>query len=125
MSVDVELARQEWAQGYRRLREQSGEAAERLHADVEAVTAELRRRLGGVYTLDELAASLGRADAELRRLRPELPVGIGGSSRDGSLKCLHAHAAFALARPGYLLGGRILAEVEPRWRTNGCCTPGC
>jgi hypothetical protein len=71
----------------------------------------------------ELAGSLARADAEQRRLRPELPVGIGGSSRAGSLKCLHAHAAFALARPGYLLGERILAEAEPLWPTGGCCTP--
>jgi uncharacterized protein len=70
----------------------------------------------------ELAESLARADAEQRRLRPELLVGIGGSSRDGSLKCLHAHAAFALARPGYELGERILAEVEPLWPTGGCCS---
>ena len=28
------------------------------------------------------------------------------------LKCLHAHAAFALARPGYELGERILAEID-------------
>ena len=70
----------------------------------------------------ELAASLGRADAEQRRLRPELPVGIGGSSRDGSLKCLHAHAAFALGQPGYRLGERILAEAEPLWPTDGCCS---
>jgi hypothetical protein len=69
-----------------------------------------------------LAKSLARADAEQRELRPELPVGIGGSSRDGSLKCLHAHAAFALARPGYELGERILAEVEPLWPTDGCCS---
>ena len=33
----------------------------------------------------------------------------------GSLKCLHAHAAFALARPGYELGDRILAEAAPLW----------
>src|SRR5919204_2692355 len=59
----------------------------------------------------ELAESLARADGEQRRLRPELPVGIGGSSRDGSLKCLPAHAAFALAQPGYELGERILAEA--------------
>jgi hypothetical protein len=70
----------------------------------------------------ELAASLARADAEQRRLRPELPVGIGGSSRQGSLKCLHAHAAFALARPGYELGERIVAEIEPLWPTDGCCS---
>src|SRR5947207_3460166 len=49
----------------------------------------------------QLAHSLDVAQAEQRRLRPELDAGIGGATRDGSLKCLHAHAAFALAHPGY------------------------
>ena len=70
----------------------------------------------------ELRASLERANEEQRRLRPELPGGIGGSQRAGSLKCLHAHAAFALARPGYELGERILAEVGPLWPDSGCCS---
>jgi len=70
----------------------------------------------------ELAASLEAAEAEQRRLRPELSVGIGGSSRSGSLKCLHAHAAFALARPGYELGDRILAELPRLWPDARCCT---
>jgi hypothetical protein len=69
-----------------------------------------------------LAASLARADAEQRELRPELPGGSAGATRTGSLKCLHAHAAFALARPGYELGARILAEAEPLWPRGGCCT---
>jgi hypothetical protein len=69
-----------------------------------------------------LGASLERAQAAQRELRPELPVGIGGASRSGSLKCLHAHAAFALARPGYELGDRILAEAAPIWPQDGCCT---
>ena len=69
-----------------------------------------------------LGASLERADAEQRRLRPELPVGIAGSSRAGSLKCLHAHAAFALARPGYELGDRILAELDSLWPDSACCS---
>src|SRR5215211_4658839 len=51
-----------------------------------------------------LAASLAAADADQRRLRPELDVGIGGTRAPGALKCLHAHVAFALARPGYELG---------------------
>jgi uncharacterized protein len=71
---------------------------------------------------DELRASLEAAHEEQRRIRPELPGGIGGSTRTGTLKCLHAHAAFALARPGYELGDRIVAEVEPLWPTDGCCT---
>ena len=70
----------------------------------------------------ELAASLERANAEQRRLRPELDLGIGGARADaGSLKCLHAHAAFALAQPGYELGERMLAELEPLW-PRVCCT---
>jgi hypothetical protein len=71
---------------------------------------------------DALHLSLERAHAEQRELRPELPVGIAGASRTGSLKCLHAHAAFGLARPGYELGTRILAEAAPLWPQDGCCT---
>jgi uncharacterized protein len=70
----------------------------------------------------KLATSLEQAHAEQRALRPELPGGIGGATRGGSLKCLHAHAAFALARPGYLLGDAILAEAEPLWPEGACCT---
>jgi hypothetical protein len=69
-----------------------------------------------------LGASLEAAQAAQRELRPELPVGIGGASRGGSLKCLHAHTAFALARPGYELGDRILAEAAPLWPQGGCCS---
>jgi uncharacterized protein len=68
-----------------------------------------------------LARSLAHAQAEQRRLRPELDAGIGGSTRSGSLKCLHAHAAFALARPGYELGDRVLAELPALW-PDSCCT---
>jgi len=70
---------------------------------------------------DELARSLADAQAEQRRLRPEIDAGIGGSTRTGSLKCLHAHAAFALARPGYELGDRVLAELPAIW-PDSCCT---
>jgi hypothetical protein len=78
----------------------------------------------------ELAKSLARANDEQRALRralagdangPGLELGIGGSRRHGSLKCLHAHAAFALARPGYELGERILSEVEERWCPDRRC----
>jgi hypothetical protein len=70
----------------------------------------------------ELEVSLQEANARQRELRPELDVGIGGSSRPGSLKCLHAHAAFALARPGYELGDRILAELPGLWPDDRCCS---
>jgi uncharacterized protein len=68
-----------------------------------------------------LQASLQAGHDEQRALRPELDAGIGGSTRGGSLKCLHAHAAFALARPGYLLGEQILAELPALW-PESCCT---
>jgi uncharacterized protein len=83
----------------------------------------------------ELAASLALATAEQRAVRralaglaerpdrgASLALGIGGASTPERLKCLHAHVAFALARPGYLLGERILADLEPLWPTE-CCTP--
>jgi hypothetical protein len=69
----------------------------------------------------ELAASLEAAQAEQRRLRPEIDAGIGGATRTGSLKCLHAHAGFALAQPGYELGDCILAELPSLW-PDSCCT---
>jgi uncharacterized protein len=80
-----------------------------------------------------LAESLSRATAEQRERRAELAgdesgpddgasldLGIGGSRNPEQLKCLHAHVAFALARPGYELGERILAEVVPPWPEK-CC----
>jgi uncharacterized protein len=81
-----------------------------------------------------LAASLASATAAQRDLRRQLAegrvgpdggsslaLGIGGAASPERLKCLHAHAAFALARPGYELGERILAELEPLW-PDRCCT---
>lgn len=69
-----------------------------------------------------LAASLDAANTEQRRLRPEIDAGIGGArGAAGSLKCLHAHVAFALARPGYELGERIVAELGALWPER-CCS---
>jgi hypothetical protein len=67
----------------------------------------------------ELAASLERANEQQRALTG---LGVGGSSRGGSLKCLHAHVAYALARPEYELGRRMLAELEPLWPADRCCS---
>jgi hypothetical protein len=85
----------------------------------------------------QLAASLEQATQEQRRVRRELAggrhgvdggasleLGIGGARSPRHLKCLHAHVAFALARPGYALGERILAELEPLWPTARCCSDG-
>ena len=71
-----------------------------------------------------LAESVERASAEQRRIRPEIDAGIGGARENGSLKCLHAHAAFALARPGYELGERIVAEAGALWCPDARCAAG-
>jgi hypothetical protein len=83
---------------------------------------------GGVERWSRAAAedprigeSLARADADQRDLRPELAVGIGGTRSSGNLKCLHAHAAFALARPGYELGDRIIGEAGEPWCADRRC----
>ena len=68
-----------------------------------------------------LAESLARADAEQRAIRPELDVGIAGTRNPAALKCLHAHAAYALARPRYELGERILEEAGELWCPDGRC----
>ena len=82
-----------------------------------------------------LEDSLVRATEDQRLVRRELAaghrqsdggasldLGIGGAGSVEHLKCLHAHVAFALARPGYLLGERILAEVDEPWPRGRCCS---
>ncbi|HMB18176.1 MAG TPA: DUF501 domain-containing protein [Gaiellaceae bacterium] len=94
----------------------------------------IERWSGAIAQDAKLADSLSRATEEQRAVRraladgrigqeggASLELGIAGSSRPEKLKCLHAHAAFALARPGYELGERIVAEIEPLWPAR-CCT---
>jgi uncharacterized protein len=83
-----------------------------------------------------LAASLAAAVRFTRRRRRELvrrfalPMidggaslrsGVGGVADSRRLTCLHAHAAHALARPGYELGERILAAAGELWDHEGTC----
>jgi hypothetical protein len=59
----VELARQHWAEGHRRLSGTNDSAVRaRLLRQVELVTWELRARVGKTFTLAELAAAYGDAD---------------------------------------------------------------
>jgi hypothetical protein len=65
MEGSVELARQHWAEGHRRLvRSKDGDP--RLHAQmlgqIDVVTAGLRARVGKTFTLGELAAAYSGAD---------------------------------------------------------------
>ncbi len=62
--AEVESARREWEEGHRRLHEHARDEdqPERLLAQVDAVLAELRRRVGGTFTLSELAAAYAGAE---------------------------------------------------------------
>jgi hypothetical protein len=62
--VPVELARQQWEDGYRRFKDETCDPRTRkqLFEQVEILTRELRRRIGGSYTIAELAE--GYADAD-------------------------------------------------------------
>lgn len=103
------IARLEAAGGVERWTEEA-QRDPRLRASVAQATREqraLRRALA--------AGRTGRDDGA------SLELGIGGTHAPEQLKCLHAHAAFALARPGYELGERILAELDPLW-PSVCCT---
>jgi uncharacterized protein len=107
--VVASVARLEAAGGVERWSE-AAQADEALQASLVRATEAQRavRRL--------LAAGrTGRDDGA------SLALGIGGTGSPERLKCLHAHAAFALARPGYELGERILADLDPLWPA-ACCT---
>jgi hypothetical protein len=83
-----------------------------------------------------LAASLAAATTATRRRRRELARrtarpqldggvsltgGIGGVRDARRLKCLHAHVATALARPGYALGEAMIAGISSPWCDDRRC----
>jgi hypothetical protein len=94
----------------------------------------VERWTGQVASDPGLQRDLDRATAEQARIRTRLAAGrtgsdsgeslgwgIGGSRNPRQLKCLHAHVAFGLAVPGYVLGTRMLAEVVDPWPST-CCS---
>ncbi|HEY7177780.1 MAG TPA: hypothetical protein VH305_01285 [Gaiella sp.] len=61
----VDAARREWAEGHRRFVQETASdpvRADVLHRQLDVVSDELRRRVGGTFTLAELAAAYGDAD---------------------------------------------------------------
>jgi len=66
--VVIDVVRREWEDGYRRFEAASRDpvAADRLRAQLEVVTGELRRRIGQTFTLEQLAVAYERADAWAR-----------------------------------------------------------
>ena len=73
MWADLDSARLEWERAYRDLVDAGGDPAvdERLRRQLEAISAELRRRVGGTYTLRELADEYAAADGWAREVLAE------------------------------------------------------
>jgi hypothetical protein len=75
MSTATELVRHEWADGYRRFESAREEPARyrALHVQLDAITNQLRRRVGARFLLDELVAEYHRSDSWARDLLSDLP----------------------------------------------------
>ncbi|MDQ3670946.1 MAG: hypothetical protein M3364_00695 [Actinomycetota bacterium] len=68
MTAEVESARRDWEDGYRRFRDATRDPLreEGLHVELEAVTDGLRKRLGSTFTIRELATEYRHADVWTR-----------------------------------------------------------
>jgi hypothetical protein len=77
----VSAARREWEEGDRRFAEEARDPvrADALHRQREAVLEELRRRVGGIYTLAELGATYEGAERWLREVIDERAPSRGGA----------------------------------------------
>jgi hypothetical protein len=62
VSTSVESARREWEESHRRLDDEANNRRGELLEQVEAITDELRRRVGATFTLAELAAHYAGAE---------------------------------------------------------------
>jgi hypothetical protein len=75
----IELARQQWEAGFRRLQEAAGDkrGQDRLWGQIETVTEELRRRVGAIYSLAQLADAYRGADRWAAEALDERATGAG------------------------------------------------
>lgn len=73
MAADVESARRDWEDAYRRLEEEARDPRreEPLRIQFEVVSDELRKRVGARFTLGELASEYSRSDAWVRGIVSE------------------------------------------------------
>jgi hypothetical protein len=73
MGADVESARRDWQDAFRRLDEEARDPGreEQLRRQLELVLGELRKRVGSTFTLRELAEEYVRSDAWVRSVVAE------------------------------------------------------
>jgi len=97
--MDVELARQQWEDGRRRIDATAGDRArhQRLLEQVDVVAGGLRKRVGQVFTLEELASAYDGADEWARALLDDadpdaVPVDEPGTVADAAFH-LYARGA--------------------------------
>jgi hypothetical protein len=78
--MSVDLVRQHWLEGHRGVLEARAGQPQlyaRLLEQIEIVTAELRRRIGRSFTLDELAREYAGSDRWAREAIEDRPGGPG------------------------------------------------
>jgi hypothetical protein len=94
--ADLASTRLEWERAYRDLEEVARDpaAADGVRSQLEAVTAELRRRVGGTFTMGELADEYAHADVWARHVLGE--QGISGWLR--TLTLVEGAAFYLYAR---------------------------
>jgi hypothetical protein len=99
----LQLARQEWEEGHRRLESHRDDrrSYERLLGQLELVGDELRKRVGQTYTLAELADAYADADRWARELLEERAAAPGWS-RDVSLLLAAAFHTYQRGAMDYL-----------------------
>jgi hypothetical protein len=83
MPVTLEQTRLEWERGHRRLQQDVRETArgEAVLSELDAVVAELRRRIGQKFTLGELADVYAEAEAWSREAVAEIEPATGWPRR--------------------------------------------
>jgi hypothetical protein len=103
VTPEVESARREWDDAYRRFEDEIREPrrSESLRLELAIVTDELRKRLGSTFTLRELAAEYVRADDWARAAVSERAAAPGWprtlSFVEGAAFHLYARAALDYA----------------------------
>ncbi|SRR6266403_5491827 len=98
----LDLVRHEWEDGHRRLDAERGDPRRyrQLLDQVDVVTGELRRRVGGTFTLAELAAAYRDADSWARQAVADRAPGPGWP-RDLSLVLAAAFHAYQRGASDY------------------------
>jgi hypothetical protein len=96
--MDIELARQHWQDGNRRVEATRADRGryQRLVGDIDLVVAHLRKRVGQRFTLDELAQAYDGADDWVRELLDDADPEGGVPTEPGTV----GDAAFHLYARG-------------------------